>query len=277
MNHNQTIALGILLLSAAGCAVGPNYQRPTVASPTGWKETAVTTNASVLPQEWWTIFNDAELNALEAQAVAANQDLKRAVARVTEARAIARVSKSGLYPNVTAGGSYSWNRLSENGANALPDATFDDFGGSFDLSYELDIWGRVRRSIEAANADYAAVATDLQVVLLTLTADVARNYQALRSLDNERIVIEATIALRKDAVRLQETRAQAGLNNEMDLTRTRTELANVESELQTVTRRRAQVEHALAVLCGQPPASFGVVAKVTSIVPPELLQRPHLP
>ncbi|HEX5218166.1 MAG TPA: efflux transporter outer membrane subunit, partial [Verrucomicrobiae bacterium] len=259
---------GVALL--AGCAVGPNYSRPAVPSQSSWKEGATSTNAAVLPTEWWAIFNDAELSALEAQAVQANQDLKVAVARVTEARALARVSKSELFPSITANGSYSWNRLSENGANALPDSKFEDFGGSFDLSYELDLWGRVRRNIEAAHADYSAVATDLQVVLLTLTADVARNYQALRSLDNERVVIEATIALRKDELQLQETRNKAGLINEVDVTRARTELANVESELQAVTRRRAQVEHALAVLCGQPPANFGVVAKATSIVPPEI-------
>ncbi len=266
-----TLALSGAVLLFAGCTIGPNYSQPAVATPPAWKETAVATNAPLLPQEWWLIFNDDALNALEAQAVAANQDLKHAVARVTEARALARVSKSELYPGISAGGSYSWNRVSENGANALlPDLEFEDFSSSFDLSYELDIWGRVRRTIEAANADYAAVATDLQVVLLTLTADVARNYQALRSLDNERGVIEATIALREDAVQLQETRAQAGLKNEMDLTRARTELANVEAELHAVVRNRAQIAHALAVLCGQPPATFAVAPKATTIAPPEI-------
>lgn len=271
MNHNQTIALGAMILTVAGCAVGPNYQRPTVASPTTWKETRVATNAPVLPTEWWTIFNDAELNALETQAIEANQDLKQAVGRVAEARAIARVSKSEFYPNVSANGSYSRNRLSENSATTLaPDPDFNAYSGSFDLDYELDVWGRVRRSVQAANADAASVASDLQVVLLTLTADVARNYQLLRSADNERVVIEATIKSRQDTVQLQETRNRAGLINEMDVTRARTELANVESELQAVTRRRAQVEHALAVLCGQPPANFNVTAKPTNVLPPEI-------
>jgi multidrug efflux system outer membrane protein len=269
-NYQTIVALGAGAVMFVGCAVGPNYSRPAVPAQSNWKEGATVTNAPVLPSDWWTIFNDAVLNELEQQAVHANQDLKRAVSRVAEARAIAGVSKSELYPSLSARGSYSWNRLSENGANALPDSTFEDFGGSFDLSYELDIWGRVRRRIEAANADYAAVATDLQVVLLTLTADVARDYQTLRSLDNERVVIEATIALRKDELQLQETRNRAGLINEVDVTRARTELANVESELQAVARRRAEVEHALAVLCGQPPANFGVAAKATHIVPPEI-------
>jgi multidrug efflux system outer membrane protein len=263
--------LALLAILFSGCAVGPNYLRPTVASQAGWKEGATATNAPVLPPEWWKIFNDAELTSLETQAVAANQDLKRAVSNVTEARAVARVSKSELYPNITAGASYSRNRLSENSATASPqNLDFDSFSGSFDLSYELDVWGRVRRSVEAANADVSAAVADLQVVLLALTADVARNYQLLRALDNEKLVIEATIALRKDAVQLQETRNQAGLINEVDVTRARTELANVEAELHAILRDRAQVEHALAVLCGQPPASFSVTAKATSIVPPEI-------
>ena len=256
-----TIATGLLLLAANGCVAGPNYKRPTVASPTGWKEAATTTNAPVLPPEWWHIFNDAELNALETQAVAANQDLQHAAARVTEARALARVSKAELYPSVSAGSAYSRSRQSENRDNVAPKLNTDDFSASFDLSYELDIWGRVRRTVEAAKADTAAVATDLQVVLLTLTADVARNYQLLRSLDNEKVVIEATIALRKDAVQLQQTRNQAGLINEVDVTRAKTELANVEAELHAVARSRAQIEHTLAVLCGQPPAGFSVARR----------------
>ena len=270
-NQMISLASGVLLVVIAGCAVGPNYKRPSVATPTQWKESAVATNAPVLPQEWWTIFNDEELSHLETQAVSANQDLRRAVARVTEARALARVSKADLYPNITGGTSYSWNRLSERSANPpFQDVNFDDFGGSFDLSYELDIWGRVRRTVEAANADAAAVATDLQVVLLTLTADVARDYQLLRSLDNEKIVIEATIALRKDELQLQETRYRAGLINEMDVTRAQTELANVQADLQGVERRRAQIEHALAVLCGEAPVNFSVAAKATRVVPPEI-------
>src|SRR5215471_9629075 len=108
----------VSLALLAGCAVGPNYSRPRVPAQTAWKEQKpADTNAAVLPPTWWQAFNDNELNALETKALDANQDLKRAVARVTEARALARVSKADLYPNVTAGGSYSYNRLSANRAN----------------------------------------------------------------------------------------------------------------------------------------------------------------
>jgi multidrug efflux system outer membrane protein len=257
------------LILATGCVVGPNYSRPATATPVTWKEASTTTNAAVLLPEWWRVFKDPDLDLLESKAVAANQDLKRAAARVTEARAIARVSKAELYPSLFADSAYSRNRLSANRADTpLQKLDFDDFTASFDLSYELDVWGRVRRTIEASKAASAAVASDRDVVQLTLTADVARDYELIRALDHETVVIRATLALRQDAVHLQETRKEAGLINEMDVTRARTELANVEADLQAVAQTRAQTEHALAVLCGQPPSVFLVAMKASKPLPP---------
>lgn len=266
------IALAMVVATFfVGCAVGPNYKRPEVAAPTQWKETASTNATLVMPTNWWTIFGDAELDRIETQAITANQDLKRAVARVTEARAIARLSEADVYPRVTASGGHSLNHLSKNQEHApRNNREYEEHFRQVDLEYEIDAWGRVRRSIEAGKADYAAIETDLQVVLLTLTSDVARNYQSLRSLDREKQVTEATVALRLDAVRLQETRNKAGLINEVDVTRARTELANVEAELHSINRSRAQVEHALAVLCGQAPAGFTIAAPTKIIAVPEI-------
>jgi multidrug efflux system outer membrane protein len=270
-SRGPALAFGMAAMLFSGCLVGPNYPRPPVPTQTGWKEQTGTTNTASLPLNWWEVFNDAGLNALESQAIEANQNLKRAFARVTEARALARVSASEFYPRFSAGGAYSRNRFSENrGGIPQQKVESDDFTGSFDLSYELDIWGKVRRSVEAARADASAVAAGLEVVLLTLTAEVARSYYVLRSLDNERFVMEATIALRRETVRLQESRNQAGLINEVDVTRARTELAGIEAELLALTRSRVQVEHALAVLCGQPPANFSVAATTSNIAPPEI-------
>lgn len=254
----------------SGCVLGPNHARPQAVAPPAWKEAVALTNSVVLPEQWWELFNDPELNALETQAVGANQDLKSAVARVAEARALARVSKSELYPSVSGTGGYSRERNSENRDRGPIRRVTDDFSASFDWSYELDVWGRVRRNVEAANAELGATETDLQVVLLTLTADVARQYQLLRSLERERQVIEATIALRKDALSLQQTRNRAGLINEVDVTRARTELANVEAELQAVVRSASLAEHALAVLCGQPPATFRLTRPGGIALPPQI-------
>jgi len=265
------LALGMSLALLAGCAVGPNYSRPGVASPTTWKEGTVATNAAVLSPNWWSIFNDAELDLVESQAIEANQDLKQAVARVSEARALARLSEADVYPQVSASGGNTVNRASANAAHApMHDLQYKDYYRQIELSYEIDAWGRVRHSIEAGKADLAATETDMQVVLLTLTSDVARNYFLLRSLDREREVVQATIALRRDTVQLQETRNQAGLINEVDVTRARTELANVEAELHSITRSRAQVEHALAILCGRAPAEFTVLAAPKNLLPPEI-------
>lgn len=275
------VPLGVGALLLGGCVLGPNHPRPSVSAPAAWKEGSTETRVPFMPEQWWTLFEDPDLDALETQAVKANQDLKRAAARVTEARAIARVSRSELYPSVNGSAAYSRDRNSENRDRGPIQRVTDDFSSSFDWSYELDVWGRVRRSIEAARADLAATETDLQVVLLTLTADVARNYQLLRFLERERGVIEATLALRKDTLSLQQTRNRAGLINEVDVTRARTELANVEAELQSVIRSASLVEHALAVLCGQPPAAFVPGRARTEVAPPqipaglpaELLQR----
>lgn len=252
-----------------GCTLGPRYERPTVATPPTWRESEPTTTAAPLPSEWWTIFNDAGLNALESQAVAANKELQRAAARVTEARALARLSEAELYPNLSADAAHARFRTSANRVGGTG-ATVNDHAAQLGLGYELDFWGRVRSAAHAARADAAAIADDLAVAQLILTADLAGNYFQLRALDAEKAVLDATLALRRDAVRLQETRHQAGLINEADVNRARTELANVEAELHAVARSRARLEHALAVLCGQPPSGFVVVARAAPFVPPQI-------
>lgn len=265
------LALVFLSLAAAGCAVGPNYSRPATPAQAGWKESTATNNLAKLPSTWWQIFQDAQLSALERQAIDANQDLRRAVARLSEARAMARVSAAELYPSLSAGAAYSRERLSDHrGDLPFHNVETDDFSTSFDFNYELDVWGRVRRSVEASRADAAAAASDVEVVVLTLTADVARHYYQIRALDGERVVMESTVALRRDAVRLQQTRNQAGLINEADVARAKTELANVEAELHSILRARAQTEHALAVLCGQPPTSLSIAPLPLAMAPPEI-------
>lgn len=255
----------------AGCAVGPNYERPSVPQQAHWKESEARPSTVVLTPAWWRSFEDADLDALEEQAVAANQDLQGALARVREARAIHRASRAELYPALSSSQSYTRSRWSENRANTPPgDPESDDFSASFDLSYELDLWGRVRRGAEAAKGEAAAVTWDLQSVQLTLTADVARSYCLLRSLDEERGVVETTIELRADEVRLQESRHRAGLIHEVDLMRARTELAGARADLQAILRARSQMEHALAVLCGQPAGQFTVARRSAVVSPPAI-------
>jgi outer membrane protein, multidrug efflux system len=261
-----------VVLALTGCATSSRQTPPVIETPTTWKETTAVADEIVLPPDWWTLFEDAELNALEAQAVAANQDLQRAIARLTEARALARISGADVWPVINGSHGYSHNRPSENrvGVPVNQVGDYNDHYQGFDLSYEIDLWGRVRNANEAARADATAVAAELHVILLTLTADVARNYHQIRTLDAEIAVIQSTIALRRDALHLQETRHRAGLINETDASRARTELANVEAELHATRRSRAQIEHGLAVLCGQPPSGFAIAATSWKAVPPAI-------
>src|SRR5882762_4218240 len=208
---NSTLNLIAVVLVAgviAGCAVGPNYRRPSVSVPTSYKETELGTWKESSPQDqiakgnWWEMFGDATLNDLEKEATANNQDLKAAVSRVTQARATARVAKAEFFPNLQADPAVTRERTSPNIANPLPKNTFTDFQVPLDLSYELDIWGRVRRSFEAANDEARASVASYETVLLTLKADVAQNYFTLRAIDAERAILRNTIELRKEALQL---------------------------------------------------------------------------
>lgn len=278
MNRPIPALLAIALLGTAGCAVGPDYARPAMPQQPAWKEAAVAEPVTVLPGDWWRLFEDAELDTLVGQALDANQELRLAMARVLEARALAGVSTAELFPSLTANNTYTEQRLSENTADApqqvpggpAPDHRVSDFRTTLDLSYEVDVWGRVRRLVEAADHDTRVVETDLQVVRLTLAADVARTYHELRALDVQRDVLSGTVTLRREASHLQKTRHAAGLITEVDVTRAETELANVEADLHAIVRTRARQEHALAVLCGQPVGGFTITAKRTAMPLPQV-------
>ncbi len=276
MKSLRQIALSTGLLAAivtTGCTLGPDYQRPAVATPIAWKESspAPANTGRELPSAWWTIFGDAELDAIERQVVEANHDLQRAAARVTEARVLARMSAAERYPNLTADASHSRLRTSGNRAGAFgPAREASDHSAQLSLGFELDFWGRVRRSSDATRADADAAEADHRATALFLTAEAAQHYWQLRSLDAERAVLDATLASRRDALRLQETRHHAGLINEVDVTRARTELASVEAEVHAVVRSRARLEHALAVLAARPPANFAVATRAGAFALPEV-------
>ncbi len=267
----------LFLLLFLGCAVGPDYQRPIVNVPPGWKE--------VRPQEsegltqWWKTFGDTNLNTLIEQALEANQDLKHAALRVEEARAVSRVSAADFYPNLTFDPSYSRTKYSPNRPKPIPfqisSFTTDDFQAPFDLSYEIDIWGRVRRSFEATVTEAQAYAAVYRTVRLTLTADVAQNYFLLRSFDAESVILQRTIALRKEALKIVNARYKAGLVSGLDVAQAETELATAEVELPDVTRRRTELENALAVLCGKPASEFSLSANPLDLLPPQI--PPGLP
>lgn len=269
MKTSQKVVLSLALVSVAtnlfgGLAVGPDYHRPSTPATTNfaaatlgtWKE--ATPTDAIARGDWWSVFNDPVLDGLERQAATNNQDLKAAAARVTQARALARNAKADFFPSLTFDSSASRGRTSGNTLNPAPNQLGNDFRVPMDLTYELDLWGRVRRSFEGANADAQGRLAAFENTLLVLKADVAQNYFALRTLDTERAILRNTLGLRRDALDLVNARFKGGAASELDVSRAETELNSTEAELLAVDRRRAEVEHALAVLVGKPASDFAV-------------------
>ena len=261
---------GLLFTAASASAglltVGPDYQAPTNAlpgqykteAPGNWKEGRPLDN--VPKDAWWTLFADAPLNALEDRAVQANQNLKAAVARVEEARSTARISKSDLFPSVNFDPSYNRQRYSPAAEPGFGNLTANTFSTPLDLSYEVDLWGRVRRSFEGARADAQATLAAYYNVLLTLQADVADNYFGLRALDAEIATVTSTVALRHEQVQLVRSRFDGGIGNELDVAQAETELASTEADAAALGRQRDQMENALAILVGENPSAFHLPA-----------------
>lgn len=258
----------------AGCATQSKHAPPVVEVPATWREQPASSAAPAshpLPLAWWTIFQDPELDALQAQVLAANPDLQQAIARVNEARAVARLSEAARSPSLTAGNAIARERTSENEARgSAGPREFTTHRTGFDLSFEVDLWHRHAQAASAARSDAMAVEQDFHAARLAITAEAARHYHALRAIDEEARVLEATVALRRDTVVLQTTRHDAGLINETDVVRAQTELATAEADTHALARQRARLEHALAALCGRPAAMFAIAPRAAGSTAPAI-------
>jgi multidrug efflux system outer membrane protein len=274
--------IGIALLSAlvvAGCAVGPNYQRPSPAAlPTEWKAGSPWKEGqprdAEIKQAFWEIFEDDVLTGLEVGATKNSPDLRAAFERVEQSRATARITRADLFPglNFDPNGNrtrYSANRTAEPGST-LVGYTGNEFFLPLDLSYEIDVWGRVRRSFRAAREQAQASAAAYQNLLLTLQADVAQTYFTIRSIDLNRHVVAEGIALRKKNLTLVESLHQGGADSAVDVAQAQTELSSAEADLLGLELRRAQLENALAVLCGQNSSSFSLAETTRLYRPPPI-------
>jgi outer membrane protein, multidrug efflux system len=275
-------ALACVCVFVAGCMVGPNYKRPPVEQPLQFKSDATGASAPPVQADWWQLYTDPDLDNLIATAQASNQTLQQAVARVDQARALARVAGSFLYPTITADPSYSrtWyslNRKSANTGNRVTQRiTLDNFAIPIDLSYELDVWGRVRRTIESARAQSAATAADLGVVRLTVETDVAQFYYSLRSLDAQVQILSDTVVAYREQVRLLSSQLRAGLVSPIVVSQAEAQLETTLAQQRDTQRARADLEHALAILCGQAAPTFTVAPNpLHAPSPPEV--PPGLP
>lgn len=265
--NTPAIAIAALAAPLPGCLVGPNYARPGVEQPAAYRSdfTASQTAPPIRP-DWWRLYSDAQLDQLIRAAGESNQDLRQAVARIDQARALARIAASYLAPTVTAGPSYTRTRTSTNRPSVLTgqpvgkSTVFNDWVLPLDLTYEIDVWGRLRRSAEASQAQAAASEADLAVVRLTVATDVATFYYMLRSLDAQEQILRQTVDAYIEQVRLVSAQLNNGLVSAIDLYQARALLDATRAQWRDTQRARADVEHALAIVCGRPAPSFSVPA-----------------
>jgi multidrug efflux system outer membrane protein len=257
--------------------VGPNYRRPPVVQPDGFKSQATNEDAPLMAPEWWRLYREPELDQLIATAIASNQTIAQAVAAVDQARALARVAASFLAPTITANPTFTREHTSPNrksiftGQAVGVSATVNDWLVPVDLTYELDVWGRIRRGLQSARAQAVASADDEALVRLTVQTDVAQFYYALRFLDSQSEILTQTVASYREQVRILSVQVNTGLTSPIVLAQANALLESTVAQQRDVERARADEEHALAILCGQPAPSFSVAANpLREVSPPEV-------
>ena len=281
----------LLALLAVGCSVGPKYQRPAVQAPAAYKESPpeaykewkpANPSDATLRGDWWTLFGDPELNALEQQVDVSNQNLKTAEARFSQARALIKVQQSQRYPTISTGVSVTGNRDSSTYALATSKTTsaFGNYQLPVDVSYEVDAWGRVRHTIEAARTEAQATAADLETLRLSLHAELAFDYFELRSADAEQKLLDDTVVTYQKALDLTQNRFDGGVAAGAEVAQAKTQLESTKTQDTDVSVRRAQFEHALAVLTGKSPAEFALAPRsipdppaIPVGLPSQLLER----
>jgi NodT family efflux transporter outer membrane factor (OMF) lipoprotein len=291
------LLLVLLIVALEGCMVGPKYVKPSAPASANFKEEVPAsfegTNQQWKPAnpgdqtirgKWWEIFGDPQLNGLEEQIANSNQDLKVAEARFRQARAAIRFNRASQFPTISTSPSASYAKNSDN-TLGLPskvhEASSGDFVLPFDLSYELDLWGRVRRTVAAAREEAQATAADYQTAKLSLEAELAMNYFELRSADAQKKLLDDTVKAYTDNLELTENRFKGGVAPRADVAQAQTQLDTTMVQDTDVTVQRAQFEHAIAILIGKPPADFSLAAAPLDTAPPgipiglpsELLQR----
>jgi NodT family efflux transporter outer membrane factor (OMF) lipoprotein len=291
MNRLLPLIAGIVVSLVAGCMVGPNYERPAAitapifkeapADPPpandGWKPGQP--NDQALKGDWWRVYQDPQLDALEAQVNDANQTLKIAEQDFRSARAAIGVARSKEVPTLGAGTSVRSVRESANEPyfqTNLANNGSGDFSLPLDLNYEIDLWGRIRRGVIYARAQAQASAADMESARLSLHAELATDYFGLRSADGQEKLLDDTIKAYQVALQLTKDRFDGGLAASSDVTQAQTQLEQARVQRTDVEVQRAQFEHAIAVLTGKPPASVTIPANPINIQPPKVPGIPGL-
>jgi NodT family efflux transporter outer membrane factor (OMF) lipoprotein len=275
------VLLAIAVLQFSGCTVGPKYKRPTAEVPQAYKEVAnwkqAQPNEQNLGGNWWEMFQDPQLNGLELQVNVSNQNLKAAEAQYTQARALVRYNRAAYFPTIDAGASATRNRISNHrpASTVANGITYNDFQIPLELTYEVDVWGRVRRTVESYREQAQASAADLATVNLSMHAQLALDYFQARTLDAEEQLLNSTVTQYEQALELIESRFAGGIASELEVQQARTQLETTRAQAIDVGVARAQYEHAVAILIGKPPADFSLAALPLTAPPPPI--PPGLP
>ena len=269
-----------VFLILSGCAVGPHYSRPSPPVAPAYKETPENWKQAqpadqLTHGKWWEIYQDAGLIALKEKIDVSNQSLKAAQAQFQQARALVAFNRASYFPMVTTGPSASRDRLSKNRPLLGATTNYTDLVLPLDVSYEPDLWGRVRRTVEAARANAQASAADLESVRLSLHAELAMDYFEARALDAEVQLLNSTVTAYEKALELTNNRYRGGIASQVDVAQAQTQLETTRAQATDLTAQRAAYEHAIAVLVGEPPADFALPMTPLNAVPPVI--PPGLP
>lgn len=284
MSTRGLIVAACVGAALAACSFAPHYERPpTEAAPATYQELAEWKTAQPADEQhrgaWWELFNDPQLNALEARVTDANQNIKAAFARLQQARAQTRIQRSAYFPTVTADSRATRGRTSLNSPtySATKPTTGNDFVLDADVSYEFDVWGRVRNAVASARATELASAADLATLDLSMHAELASDYFTLRSEDTQQELLDRTTTDYASALELTQHLYDGGAAVLADLDQAQAQLASARTQASDMRLRRAQTEHAIAVLIGASPSNFHLDAQPLKIdvLPPAV--DPGLP
>ena len=258
-------AAATLALTLCGCVVGPQYVRPTVQTPAAYKEIEGwkpgQPNDAALRGKWWEAFGDAQLNALEERVNVSNQNIAAAVAAFQTARATVREARTQYFPTVTGGASATnLHLVLPQGPGTPTGATYNEYSMPVDASWEPDLWGRVRKTVEAGAVAAQISAADLENVRLAAHAELAVDYYELRAQDSLRRLLDATAAAYLESADLNRALLRAGTGTDEAVAQAETQTAATEAQAESTAIQRAQYEHAIAVLVGEPPSGFSIPA-----------------
>jgi NodT family efflux transporter outer membrane factor (OMF) lipoprotein len=258
----------------SACSVGPNYSRPPMATPATYKEADASKSSQSIGEvvriNWWEVFGDPELNALEPQVEISNQNVAQAEARFHQARALVQSARAAYFPTVTVGLGITREQPSAtvSGGPAKVTKPFTEHSLPIDVSWELDVWGRIHRTVEANEANTQASAADLEAAKLSARAELGQDYFQLRSLDAQKQLLDVTIVAYQKSLELTNNRYNSGVASRADVLQAETQLRTTQAQSMEIGIQRAQLEHAIALLVGKAPAEISIsVAPLTTIPP----------